>query len=1178
MLTVVLVWLATGLFYQNPNAWASTFNNSVFSHTYTQIYSSPSPFGQPNINWLYNNTNSRAYPDGVCVAPTSSGNQLQFRYQTGTTSQNLGDISGGQLYGAKIAPGDYGNGIDVASQHKIFYAQGRWWVFYINGTGGNAHKIIFTSSTSGANLTWAAPTVTSFFGEALDYATWNNNTKVILQFTNSSGIGNHVSIAVGTLNSAGTIAFTGEQIALPGQKGPSFDLQYIFTGVYLGTASEGFPVLVASEVDAYTHGFSDNAHRTSINATVTFATNAAYTTWSSPLTIISATGVNATGPPNPGGGPPTRWNPTIDTMANGDVYVTAGSATQVGQLGVFGVAFHTGSKTFATVDTIIPKSTNPLNPVTGSGTFNIFPGIDFLPLVEGTASENNQTLGFAIRTGSTWGPLVNPTTRGGYNVNVQDLSQFLTYDPFNHELVLFSQTAGPLGINAAFSDNNGTTWSNRFVVFHTTNPLVGNVSSVFNRNGATQYAVKVTDGTIRFGNFWDEGTGTSPIQANGYTFMFGSYLSPHGVPQPGNNCASASTAITKTGINLQAASGKQLVTFWDWDCVSSGVKAGCLDTVPDFSSVEVILRTNSTLPGFTENYNPLNDSTVRMDWQYIMLNNGEMQSVVYLSHANGKSILNEGLQNDRLLSICNGSGGGNLACNAPTTFASGTTINFGELILNYTGPSLDLAMATEQNGGSVNPSIEVDTTTQGNAQMQQGITYFLMIHVTWGPTLDPAPGEVVDFRTGDQLNTFFGQSSADNIHPTTSSFYSTPNVCDDPSTASKTTCSNSQFTFHLNPLDPSSWANMIVKGIEFIFLVILPPAFLVIIGFLAQALNVIGGFFGFQNFGTTLFALVNQFVLFFTNQFPTAVGNQVAVFARYFDSLTILFAWVPTALAIASYLLTLGINGIGFLLLATQDVFLIWNAMIIMFLFIFWFADTGEYGISGILAWFETMKFFVFGLGIGPLLDAIHYGLQIILLLVGIIPKPFVQMAAQLDQILPKIHVSGNPTWPNFNMDRLRSGDYFSAFGFLLGVTVLVWFETTSLPGSLTALVPGVGISLTRLSSVPNLLLIWMEVFAMIGIFVLPAQLFKSLGADLPGFGNLRFQRGVPLERGKVSAGIGRREPSKILARAQRKISPQKELERLQSLEGEKRAKEDERIRQRELKEVHGKDLKGPEF
>lgn len=586
-------------------------------------------------------------------------------------------------------------------------------------------------------------------------------------------------------------------------------------------------------------------------------------------------------------------------------------------------------------------------------------------------------------------------------------------------------------------------------------------------------------------------TGSNP--GPGFVFDFSKGTSGSG----GANCSSADIVISKSPANLQTAAGRMLEMVAGWFDNSGN----------QIANLTLTLRTNATLPVFTQNYNAMGDVQNRLVWTFRPNYTGGGQQTVYVVRDQSHSVNTDGAVNDLIIQ---------------GKFDTITKPN-AQTVLNFTGPTNFME--------AYGTSAAVSSSNNTASSLQFGQDYYILAQATF--TGMPGGSDNARFET------IVAGAFGPNVSPF--GIWSVPASCNDPVNKSPCSLPTATPTFQFNPLDPSSWGNAIIKGLIWVFTVAVGQATFVvlqvILPLLIQTLNLIGNFFGLGNIGTDISTLLNNWVTFFTNQLPTAFNNLGTLFLRWFDSLTILFSWVPIALSIASNLLSLGINGIGFVLLIVQDTFLLWDTMIVLMLILFWFADIGEYGLSGFQIWIETFKYLVFGLGMRPLLAAIHYGTDVILLMVGILPKPIIQIAAKFDTIIPSIDISGQPTWPNFTMEEVRKGNYFSVLGFLIGVIVLVWFETTSLPGSITALVPGIGVSLTRLAGIPNLLLIFLEIFGFMALFILPAQLFQSMGMGLstPSFG-MEFRRGPQVTVSNVGLRIAKREPGRILKRAEKKL------------------------------------------
>ena len=172
-----------------------------------------------------------------------------------------------------------------------------------------------------------------------------------------------------------------------------------------------------------------------------------------------------------------------------------------------------------------------------------------------------------------------------------------------------------------------------------------------------------------------------------------------------------------------------------------------------------------------------------------------------------------------------------------------------------------------------------------------------------------------------------------------------------------------------------------------------------------------------------------------------------------------------------------------------------------------------------------------------------NLGLDLLTFLVGLVPKPFVQIAASRVPRLPILETSARVVFPSMDLSEFRSGNILSPWLWTLGFWFDVWFEsrTPPLPGSLAALVPATAANMQLLA---NLLpLMQVLVFISSGLMALWIVMLplKLLGADLGIFetigigaggrptnapGAIRFSRGQKhFQRrlqGKVATGTGR--------------------------------------------------------
>lgn len=94
--------------------------------------------------------------------------------------------------------------LDTTQQRKLFYAQGRYWLFYFNNT-----NIVYTSSTDGT--TWTLSTSWRVAASAgNDFSVWENETHAFYVIRD----GNNLNYSRGSISSGGTISFDAESVAV----------------------------------------------------------------------------------------------------------------------------------------------------------------------------------------------------------------------------------------------------------------------------------------------------------------------------------------------------------------------------------------------------------------------------------------------------------------------------------------------------------------------------------------------------------------------------------------------------------------------------------------------------------------------------------------------------------------------------------------------------------------------------------------------------------------------------------------------------------------------------------------------------------------------------------------------------------------------------------------------------
>lgn len=358
-----------------------------------------------------------------------------------------------------------------------------------------------------------------------------------------------------------------------------------------------------------------------------------------------------------------------------------------------------------------------------------------------------------------------------------------------------------------------------------------------------------------------------------------------------------------------------------------------------------------------------------------------------------------------------------------------------------------------------------------------------------------------------------------------------------------------------------------------------------VVGFL----NTFGNFIGLGNVGTDLQSLISAVVVFFTSgQFGNIFGNLPSVIGRLVDALGVFFPWLPKAIKVGSDIATFGLNSIGFGLTIWGFIIQLVSGAFATYLIVFFFIYTGDDSIAGVLSFFETTVWLVFGLGLKFVAHLVNFALDLITAIIGVIPKPFIQMVAHALPRIPIVEINARMVMPSGSMSEIRNGNMFAASLWLTGILFLDMYETASpaLPGSIAFLLPSLATGcfgpgpvyapvncLAPLAGFIPLLEIATAFLWGASFLIIPIQ-WLSNAFD---FGEIPFTAALGEKKTLGFGGISIRKGTKhFQGRLERKIGARAELRQLQRLKGEERKERDEAIRQRELREVHGKDIEGP--
>ena len=188
-----------------------------------------------------------------------------------------------------------------------------------------------------------------------------------------------------------------------------------------------------------------------------------------------------------------------------------------------------------------------------------------------------------------------------------------------------------------------------------------------------------------------------------------------------------------------------------------------------------------------------------------------------------------------------------------------------------------------------------------------------------------------------------------------------------------------------------------------------------------------------------------------------------------------------------------------------------------MYTIIFWFIYTGDDAFGGVLAFFETTQWMIFGLGLKFLANLINFSLDVVTNLIGLIPKPVIQMVAHAFPRIPIVEVNARFVWPSLDLGEIRVANLFSVALWTSGFLFFDFYESANpaLPGSIIALQPNTANLIRPISGLIPLLeiltiIIWGATFLMI-----PINMLQPIMGDLGG---------VPFEAGPgrhISTGPG---------------------------------------------------------
>jgi hypothetical protein len=552
----------------------------------------------------------------------------------------------------------------------------------------------------------------------------------------------------------------------------------------------------------------------------------------------------------------------------------------------------------------------------------------------------------------------------------------------------------------------------------------------------------------------------------------------------------SAVALTSSPIDVSTSASKELFFYETWHNTTLLSVA---------SPWGWYLTTNATLP--TQSlYNPLNDPNVVManlvypnvgatlkNYYEYLAKTGDSQSLLASSGSGTNPYPN--CPQTATLYMCAGAETGASSTNF---FAISTT-------LNYTGTALN----TANNGYSL---FCIDTTPVTNPPASAFCS-----SSTQTPTISPCSGSQVICATttlpflnmqsgpyylgfwsgaGQTATIQFGTSNSGAAAQRANSvWYWVPNP--PPAVSPPPTIDTGGFFGPLIKalLGIGVWivAN-IISFVTFLSSVIAPflaAVFSVLIAVLQAELNALGGFFGWGNIGDQFISFASGIITYFTTGLSDALGWLIRLILRAIDLIKIANFWVNFYLTGLLNVLADGLNVIQFVVRigTTITTFLGSSYVLILVMFFLWY--DADMGVAGWHAWFETTKWFAF-ISFDFLERMINFGISSITWIIGRIPT----MDGTTLPELPTIAIGGGPIWPSTDMTALREGNVFALFGQLIGVVFLVWFESSGLPGSIGANVPGSVAG--NMAPFVTPLLIFVAIMGIVFVVSIPANLVRG--------------------------------------------------------------------------------------
>jgi len=266
-------------------------------------------------------------------------------------------------------------------------------------------------------------------------------------------------------------------------------------------------------------------------------------------------------------------------------------------------------------------------------------------------------------------------------------------------------------------------------------------------------------------------------------------------------------------------------------------------------------------------------------------------------------------------------------------------------------------------------------------------------------------------------------------------------------------------------------------------------------------LNTVGNALGFGPIGTDFQTFVNATVQFFTTGFSGLwflnIGNVILYLVTLSQPMiTITNQWITFSLAVATFTASAMVFAVVVILDFTQGLTLFFGLGIIL-LFITY---VGDYGLYGIWAWLQLGKFLTIET-IGTLEHFINWGINIGVWVCNLMPEIMgtkfnPREIPRMPIISDSVRLSKD-SFPNGKMQAAREGDPFSLIFIGIATIFLAWYETSNFPGTIGS-ISGTSVAGSH-SLITGMATILIFLAGLTLFFVLPAGLTRVFPEILEG-------------------------------------------------------------------------------